>query len=662
MIREEIKDHVLISALSGSITPGDDTWLIDSGASKHMTGQRNILSCISEKKFSQKVTLGDDYQYPIKGVGESNHKLNSGNSLKMKDILYVLGLKKNLLSISALEKKGFRFAFIDGEVLMWAKGETLNEAIIIGNEENGLYKIKGHSEAAMTHAIESLCELWHRRLAHINYKALPYICKAVTGLPELKGDHKGICNGCAQGKNIKNPFLKRGNKTERVLELIHSDVCGPMPSSSISGYVYYVSFIDDYSRKTWIYFLKTKDEVFNKFKEYKALIENPSERKINTLRSDNGGEYTSKEFVNFYEDVGIKRELTTPYNPQQNGVAKRKNITILEAVKTMIHDQDLPMCLWEEATMATVYVQNQLYHSALGLKTPEEMFTGKKPEVSHLKIFGCPMFIHIPKEKRNKLDPSGKKGIFVGYCEVSKAFRIYILGQHHIEISKDVTFDEDATLKKSKICQLEEVYEEEPVIPNTAMREVPRAAEPVREVVTSPDEDLLEDHDIVEVQEPPQMTILHKRKPTWDREIIQDGEKYGVPQGTTRQVKRPKPFSSYTALMCDLLEEEPTYFEEAIHRKEWVDAMTEEYQSIMKNEVWEIVPKPKNKDVVSSRWLFKIKHVVDGSIEKYKARFVARGFFQKEGIDYEETFSPVARYTLIRTIISLAAKMKWKLH
>jgi hypothetical protein len=290
------------------------------------------------------------------------------------------------------------------------------------------------------------------------------------------------------------------------------------------------------------------------------------------------------------------------------------------------------------------------------------MFTGKKPEVSHLKIFGCLVFIHIPKEKRKKLDPSGKKGVFVGYCKVSKAFRIYIPGQHHIDIRRDVTFDEDTTLKKSKLCQLEEVYEEEPVIHNTAMREVPRAAEPVREVVTSPDEELLEDHDIVEVKEPPQMTILHKRKLAWARELIQDGEKYGVPQGATRQAKRPKPFSSYMALMCDLLEEEPTYFEEAIQRKEWADAMTEEYQSIMKNKVWEIVPRPKNKDVVSSRWLFKIKHDVDGSIEKYKARFVARGFSQKEGIDYEETFVPVARYTLIRTTIALAAKMKWKLY
>jgi hypothetical protein len=316
-----------------------------------------------------------------------------------------------------------------------------------------------------------------RRLAHINYKALPYICKAITSLPELKGDHEGVCDGCAQGKNIKNPFSKRDSKAEGVLELIHSD--------------------------------------------------------IKILRSDNGREYTLKEFVSFCRDVGIKRELTTPYNPQQNGVVERKNRTIMEAVKTMIHDQDLPMCLWEKAAMATIYVQNRLPHSALGFKTPEEMFTGKKPEVSHLKIFGCPVFVHIPKEKRNKLEPSRKKGIFVGYCEVSKAFRIYIPGHRHIEISRDMTFDEEAALKKSRRCQLEEVCEEEPVNPRTteSVREVPRAAEPVREVIASPYEETLEDHDITEAQEPPQMTFSHKRKPAWARELIQDGEKYGVPEG-----------------------------------------------------------------------------------------------------------------------------------
>jgi hypothetical protein len=162
------------------MTPSEDTWLIDSGASKHIKSQRDIISCLTEKNSPHKVTLGNDYQYPIKGVGESNYKLDSGTPMKMKDVLYVPGLTKNLLYISSLDKKGFRVAFTDEKVLMWPKGKTIEEAIVIGQEEGGLYKLKGHLEASLTHSLENPSELWHRRLAHINYKALPYVSKAVT--------------------------------------------------------------------------------------------------------------------------------------------------------------------------------------------------------------------------------------------------------------------------------------------------------------------------------------------------------------------------------------------------------------------------------------------------------------------------------------------------
>jgi transposase InsO family protein len=215
-------------------------------------------------------------------------------------------------------------------------------------------------------------------------------------------NHEGICKGCTQRKNVKNPFPRSNNKAKGALDIVHSDVCGPMSTTSLSGYLYYVSFIDDFSQNTWIYFLKDKSEVFNKFKEFKVLVENLSEKKIKILRLDNGGEFTSNEFKAFCKEVGIKRELSTPYNPQQNGVAKRKNLTIMEAVKAMIHDQGLLMHLWAEATRTTVYVQNKSPHHVLGNKTPEEMFTSKKPEVSHLRIFGCPVYVHVPKDKRLK--------------------------------------------------------------------------------------------------------------------------------------------------------------------------------------------------------------------------------------------------------------------
>ena len=150
--------------------------------------------------------------------------------------------------------------------------------------------------------------------------------------------------------------------------------------------------------------------------------------------------------------------MSTPYNPQQSGVAKRKNRTIMEVVRAMLHDQDLPIHLWAEAAKTTVYVQNRTPHRVLNNKTPEEVLSGKKPKVIHLRIFSCPVYIHIPREKRTKLDPSGKKGIFVGYSENSKAYRIYF---KKIDISRDVTFDEDTAYNKSRKKPTEESKEAE---------------------------------------------------------------------------------------------------------------------------------------------------------------------------------------------------------
>jgi transposase InsO family protein len=161
----------------------------------------------------------------------------------------------------------------------------------------------------------------------------------VTSLLDIQVEQHGACEGCTLVKNVKGSFISSDSRSKGILDIIHSDVCRQMMMPSLGNFVYYVLFIDDYSRKTWIYFLKAKDEVFNKFQEFQALVENLSERKIKVLRFDNGGEYTSKEFKEFCREAGIKRELTTPYNhPQQNGVTERKDRSIVEVAKAMIHD------------------------------------------------------------------------------------------------------------------------------------------------------------------------------------------------------------------------------------------------------------------------------------------------------------------------------------
>jgi hypothetical protein len=186
------EDYVLISTLRGTITHGSDTLLIDSGASKHMTGYKDSFSELVQKDSPHKVKLSDEYQYPIKGVGEASYKLDSGKPMKIKDVLYVPSLKKNLLAISTLDEKGYKVAFIDGEVLMWPRGKSIDDAVVIGVQEAGLYKLKGRSNSTLVHNTVTPSELWHRRFAHLHYKALLIVNKTVTGLPEIQVNHEGI--------------------------------------------------------------------------------------------------------------------------------------------------------------------------------------------------------------------------------------------------------------------------------------------------------------------------------------------------------------------------------------------------------------------------------------------------------------------------------------
>jgi hypothetical protein len=259
-----------------------------------------------------------------------------GNHVHLSNVLYVPGLEKNLVSISCLEDKGNRIAFMDGKVLSWHKNSSIEDAKVIGSREGNLYRLLEQNEESLVHNEVNPNELWHRRYIHINYQALPLLRKMVEGIPELKSTHEGICKGCTLGKNIKKPFPSNNNRSKEILDLIHSDVCGPVPVISLGGSLYYVIFIDDYSRKTWLYLLKSKDEVFNKFQEFKAEIENLTNKKIKTLRTDNEGEYTSKEFVAFCKSAGIRRELTIPHNSQQNDVAERKNRSIRRNRKSLI--------------------------------------------------------------------------------------------------------------------------------------------------------------------------------------------------------------------------------------------------------------------------------------------------------------------------------------
>jgi hypothetical protein len=259
-----------------------------------------------------------------------------------------------------------------------------------------------------------------------------------------------LCKGCALGNYTKTSFPSSDSRAVGILDLIHSYVCGPMYLTSLSGSLYYVVFIDDFSRKSWIFFMKTKGQVFSRFQEFKSLVQNQIGKKIKFLRLENGGEYTSKESMDFFAGDDIRRELTIPYNPQRNGVVERNNMAIVGAVRAMLHDQGLPLFLWVEACYTAVYLQNRSPHKAVRRMTHEEAFSEKKPEVGHLRIFGCITYSYVPFDKRTKLEPMEERGIFVGYSETSKDFCIYLPSLRKIVLRRDVKFEEEEAFRKSR--------------------------------------------------------------------------------------------------------------------------------------------------------------------------------------------------------------------
>lgn len=317
------------------------------------------------------------------------------------------------------------------------------------NMENKMFPIHwNHTvEKSMVSEAGGDTTLWHKRFGHCSIQSLKLLFQKsmVKDLPTI-GDLKGVCEGCQLGKMHRQPF-PTGNawRASQKLQLVHTDVCGPMRTPSLDNSRYFILFIDDFSRMTWVYFLKERSEVFRTFQKFKKMVENQSGCQIQTLRSDRGTEYTSKEFNKFCEDEGVERQLIVGYTPQQNGVSERKNMTVMEMARSMLKDKSMPYKFWAEAVYTAVYLQNRCSTKDVSDMTPLEAWSGHKPSVKHLKVFGCICYMHVPAEKRHKLEAKAEKGIFLGYSSQSKGYRIYNLQTGKVLVSRDVVFDEESS-------------------------------------------------------------------------------------------------------------------------------------------------------------------------------------------------------------------------
>ncbi len=260
-------------------------------------------------------------------------------------------------------------------------------------------------------------------------------------------------------------------RASQLLEIVHNNVCRPMRTTLHGGGQYFFTFINNFSRKTHVYFLKAKGKVFEKFKQYKVLVENEIGHKIKVLRSNNKGEFVSKKFNAFLMKCGIQRQTSVAYSPQQNGVAEHASRTIMECARSMILAQGLELEFWGETVNKAVYIRNQCPTKAFDSKTLREAWSGRKPDVSRLRVFGCKAFARVPSEKMTKLESKSMPCVFLGYYEGTTMYCLMCIQTKKLIKSRDVMFIEGLKeiggvfhpKKKENVVVHEEVEGEEPL-------------------------------------------------------------------------------------------------------------------------------------------------------------------------------------------------------
>ena len=672
-------DFTLSSSFHSSSSPTDsqDVWYLDSGATTHMSNKKDHF--INLSSLIKPITVANNAQILSEGKGTVCLHV-SKNIHRISDVLYVPKLNSNLLSVSSLVKKGYIVLFSTEGAYIYLKNnfQISGQAIATASNYRGMYKLDTCENANVTIATDSV-SLWHRRLGHLNIKSMNCLRNKKVGIDYVLESSNATCIPCIQGKLAKKPFKKSKSRSHNILDLIHSDLCGPMSTHSFGGALYLLTFTDDISRKTFGYFLKTKSEVFSKFIDFKHLVENQTGRKIKVLRSDNGREYVNGSMSTFLRENGIIHQTTVPYNPQQNGVAERVNRTIFEKARAMLFDAKLPKAYWAEAVNTAIYLKNHSPTQSLKNRIPEEIWTGKQVNLSHLRVFGCEAHVLIPKEKRTKLEPKTQTCKFVGYATESKGYRLINPNNPKaIIIARDVVFIENSvsnyppipnpsytdiltpTLIDIEVPATQDVQLEEP-IPSISSGESssassPTHAEPLQSSSDeSPQVPTVEPDLFIDAMEEPPMEPLTSHP---------ESEVGSIPERRypTRERKPPVRFGDSVNLSTT--DNEPETYKQAIkdpHHEEWSSAMQSEYNSLLKHGTWDLVDRPTDRKIIKNKWVYKIKRNTNGEIVKYKARLVAKGFTQVQGVDYGETFSPVARLSSVRIMLAFAVQLNVQL-
>ena len=624
--------------LQGMKDPHNDhMWYLDTGASNHMTSKKEFLHNINDN-MKGKVRFGDGSTIPYEGKGDISVTLKNGEILLIQNVLYLPYLKTNILSLGKFDDQGCKTSLSNGFLTIYDRvGRLLTKT---KKTSGNMYKMKIdiREKCNLIKEEEGEAWLWHKRFCHQSFYTLQEMIRGnlVKGLPQFRNPNE-VCAHCISGKHSRASFLPSSYRALSVLELLHMDICGPISPQTIGGKRYFLLIVDDYSRCMWVALLKEKSEALEKFLRFKSKAEAEKGEKIKSIRSDRGGEFTSDEFKELCDRSGIKKQLTAPYTPQQNGVVERKNRTIMGLVRSMLKEKELPLELWGEAVSTCVYVLNRSSTKGVKGKTPYEKWNKRKPNVSHLRVFGSVVFVKTTG-RLSKLEDRSKCMVFLGYEAGSKAYRCLDPVTFKIHISRDVIFDEKKTFKISEDGKLGKLSLcSSNVLKTTGL-----------------------DGERVSSEE--QNEQLAENEPSEEN----FGQTENSEEEDSLRYRSIQSIYDDTNLLCSefslLLIEEPSSYSSAVKQEVWREAMEEEISAILKNKMWTVVKPQGNIKPIGVKWVFRVKKDSEGRILRHKARLVVKGYAQREGIDFGEIFSPVARMDSIRILIAIAAQERWELH
>lgn len=617
--------------------PGAADWYMDSGATAHLASSSGTLNSVLKNSTGMSVKVGNGSLIPITSKG-STSLASYSRPLSLKNVLVAPNIIKNLISVRRFTNDNW--CSVEFDPFGFSIKDLSTKRILLRSDSSGdLYSVPpqlnkpANTPQAFLAAAPSL---WHKRLGHVNNGSLRSLISS-NSISCNKGQLPLVCEACQLGKHLKQPFFDSNKIVSAPFELVHSDVW-TSPITSNSGIQYYVLFLDHFSHFLWVYPLRKKSEVFSKFIDFCAFVKTQFKSSIQSFQCDNGGEYNNTSFLNFFSTNGIVVRFSCPHTSQQNGRSERMIRTINNTLRTLLFQARLPPSYWVEALHTAVHLLNILPSASIQNRVPYTTLYQKQPSYHHLKTFGCLCFPNLNHSFLHKLAPRSTPCVFLGYPSSHKGYRCLDLKTRKVIISRHVVFDESIfPMAQTQSTSLPKPYD--------FLDDTSEVSSTFKNILTQPSPPPLQS-----VLPPIQTTVQPIPAP--------------IPRHpmTTRSRDGTRKQKSVINLNTSTISPLPKSHLTALKDPNWNPSMSDEYGALVKNKTFSLVSRPPNANIVRSMWLYKHKLGADGTVTRHKSRLVANGKSQEQGLDYDETFSPVVKPVTIRSVLHLALQRDWEVH